>query len=99
MLCRRINPRNAFEAQIRVERGTGSALTADADEFDVARLGRSGPMRAKLDPVDDAGSKRKRRQEAGVDGDGMEEPRLGALGFRRGSKSPRLKRPAVDSSV
>jgi len=37
MLCRRDTPRNAFDPQIRAERGTGSALTADADEFGTAR--------------------------------------------------------------
>jgi hypothetical protein len=39
MLCRRGTPRNAFDPHIRAERGTGSALTADADEFGTARAG------------------------------------------------------------
>jgi len=37
LLCRRDSPRNAFVPQIRVERGTDSALTADADEFGATR--------------------------------------------------------------
>jgi len=43
MLCRRDTPRNAFVIpQIREMRGTGSALTADADEFGTARAVRPG---------------------------------------------------------
>jgi hypothetical protein len=41
MLCRRDTPRNAFVIpHIRAERGTCSALTADADEFGTARASR-----------------------------------------------------------
>jgi hypothetical protein len=57
MLCRRDTPRNAFVfPQIREMRGTGSALTADADEFGTARALRPGQARAQ----------EKRRNVAGV---------------------------------
>jgi hypothetical protein len=56
MLCRRDTPRNAFDPQIRAERGTCSALTADADEFGTARAGREGDGRAQ----------KKRRKHSGV---------------------------------
>jgi len=48
MLCRRDAPRNAFEnPHIRAERGTCSALTADADEFGTARAGSEDRWRAQ----------------------------------------------------
>jgi len=54
MLCRRDTPRNAFVfPQIREMRGTGSALTADADELGTARANK---LRAQ----------EKRRNVAGV---------------------------------
>jgi hypothetical protein len=57
MLCRRDTPRNAFVfPHIRVERGTGSALTADADEFGTARGARNRWLRAQ----------KKRRKRSGV---------------------------------
>jgi len=57
MLCRRDTPRNAFEnPHIRAERGTCSALTADADEFGTARARSEDRMRAQ----------KKRRKQTGV---------------------------------
>jgi len=57
MLCRRDTPRNAFVIpQIREMRGTGSALTADADEFGAARATGQNPGRAQ----------EKRRNKPGV---------------------------------
>jgi len=57
MLCRRDTPRNAFVIpQIREMRGTGSALTADADEFGTARAVKPEQTRAQ----------EKRRSMAGV---------------------------------
>lgn len=56
MLCRRDTPRNAFVIpHIRAERGTGSALTADADEFGTACA--AGSQRR---------TQQKRRSKAGV---------------------------------
>jgi len=57
MLCRRDTPRNAFVfPQIREMRGTGSALTADADEFGTTRANKPRQTRAQD----------KRRKVAGV---------------------------------
>jgi hypothetical protein len=53
MPCRRDKPRSAFQAQIRAERGTVSAETADADECGThrgarhARIGNSMRPRAE----------------------------------------------------
>lgn len=59
MLCRRDTPRNAFVIpHIRAERGTGSALTADADEF--------GTARALRRVLDQWRAQQKRRSKAGV---------------------------------
>jgi len=55
MLCRRDTPRNAFDPHIRAERGTGSALTADADEFGTARAA-----------LQEGRAQEKRREQAGV---------------------------------
>jgi hypothetical protein len=57
MLCRRDTPRNAFEnPHIRAERGTCSALTADADEFGTARARSEDRRRAQ----------KKRRTQSGA---------------------------------
>jgi hypothetical protein len=61
MLCRRDDPRSAFEAQIRAKRGTGSALTADADEFDAARSSRLKAERTRFGRIAGGDVKRKRR--------------------------------------
>jgi len=66
MLCRRDTPRNAFVfPQIREMRGTGSALTADADEFGTARANKLAP--ADLKPgARLTRTQERRRNEAGV---------------------------------
>jgi hypothetical protein len=66
MLCRRDKPRSAFEAQIREERGTGSALTADADESGDTRFGANAAERAKCEETVGSG-KQRRRRKAGVE--------------------------------
>lgn len=90
MLCRRGSPRNAFDPQIRAERGTGSALTADADEF--------GTARAKLQQVVRAQEKRRR-----ISGVRDWKDWLGRLGrqrrFRSGNDPPRLRRLVLLWSV
>ena len=82
MLCRRDTPRNAFEnPHIRAERGTCSALTADADEFGTARAGREGCWRAQ----------KKRRKHSGVCLIGVDLLRLPGhrAGFFRGHETAR----------
>ena len=83
MLCRRDTPRNAFEnPHIRAERGTCSALTADADEFGTARARSEDPWRAQ----------KKRRTQSGACLYGEETFRLldrQAACFR-GSETARL---------
>ncbi len=82
MLCRRDTPRRAFDPQIRAERGTCSALTADADEFGTTRAGSEDARRAQ----------KKRRKLSGVGLIGREL--LGLLrqaGFFRGSETARRK--------
>ena len=80
MLCRRGTPRNAFGPHIRAERGTCSALTADADEFGTARAGGEYGRAQK-----------KRRKRSGVCLIGRELLRLllRQAGFRRGSETAR----------
>ena len=84
MLCRRDAPRNAFEnPHIRAERGTCSALTADADEFGTARARSEDHRRAQ----------KKRRTQSGACLYGGET--FGVLDRRaacfRGSETARLE--------
>jgi len=89
--CRRFNPRSAFEAQIRAERGTGSARAADADEFGTTRelvtgraQARRDKRRLKTDIQENSGGLRKVRGRRGrpaiLGGSGTTRPkRLGVL--------------------
>src|SRR5512140_1280011 len=83
MLCRRDTPRNAFEnPHIRAERGTCSALTADADEFGTARARSEDRRRAQ----------KKRRKHSGACLYGGEKFRLldRPTGCFRGRETTRL---------
>ena len=84
MLCRRDAPRNAFEnPHIRAERGTCSALTADADEFGTARARSEDGGRAQ----------KKRRKQSGACLSEKVLLRLLGLqaGYFRGSETARLE--------
>lgn len=84
MLCRRDAPRNAFEnPHIRAERGTCSALTADADEFGTARARSEDRRRAQ----------KKRRTQSGACLYGGKTLRMldRQSGCFRGSETTRLE--------
>jgi hypothetical protein len=99
--CRRDRPRSAFEAQIRAERGTGSARAADADEFGTARelvvlVAQARLVKRRLE----AGVQKKAAVIQGAGGCGsVVQPGLASFRRSRGSRATRPKRPGVLSSV